>query len=79
MEMLLPRIIPLARGAAISPVVLIVPLARGAAISPVVLIVNVLLLSRCDRPIARHKWAIEIIVPGGFAIYLLTVGTILLL
>ena len=29
--------------------------------------------------LTRHKWAIEIIVPGGFAIYLLTLGTILLL
>jgi hypothetical protein len=29
--------------------------------------------------LARHKWAIEIIVVGGFAIYLLTVGLILLL
>ncbi|MGH2961841.1 MAG: GAP family protein [Solirubrobacterales bacterium] len=28
--------------------------------------------------LTRHKWAIEIIVPGGFAIYLLTLGTILL-
>jgi hypothetical protein len=29
--------------------------------------------------LTRHKWAIEIIVPGGFAIYLLTLGTLLLL
>jgi hypothetical protein len=28
--------------------------------------------------LTRHKWAIEIIVPGGFAVYLLTLGTILL-
>jgi Sap, sulfolipid-1-addressing protein len=26
----------------------------------------------------RHKWAIEIIVPGGFGVYLLTLGIILL-
>ncbi|MGH2993978.1 MAG: hypothetical protein ACRDL1_10620 [Solirubrobacterales bacterium] len=29
--------------------------------------------------LTRHKWAIEIIVPGGFAVYLLTLGTLLLL
>ena len=28
--------------------------------------------------LTRHKWAIEIIVPGGFAVYLLTLGTLLL-
>jgi hypothetical protein len=27
----------------------------------------------------RHKWAIEIIVPGGFGVYLLTLGIILLI
>lgn len=41
METLLPRILPIA---------------VGAAISPVVLIVNVLLLSSRDRPIARAAW-----------------------
>jgi hypothetical protein len=29
--------------------------------------------------LTRHKWAIEIIVPGGFAAYLLTLGAVLLL
>jgi hypothetical protein len=42
------------------------PVAFGAAISPVVLIVNVLLLSGNTR------------VPGGFGIYLLTLGIVLL-
>jgi Sap, sulfolipid-1-addressing protein len=28
--------------------------------------------------LTRHKWAIEVIVPGGFGVYLLTLGIILL-
>lgn len=28
--------------------------------------------------LTRHKWAMEIIVPGGFEVYLVTLGPILL-
>jgi hypothetical protein len=29
--------------------------------------------------LVRHKWGIEILVPGGFGVYLVALGTILLL
>jgi hypothetical protein len=63
---------------AIADVIILIPVWVPLALSIVLPRVAYRIFGPMNDFFTRHKWGIEIIVPGGFGVYLLTLGTVLL-